>query len=320
MPTPISERQVPASTEVEWANQPWIKICAAYLKLGDREVAEVILPENCVDGSYEVQIKDVQSNMVATVVKVATWILSLGILPLLAFIINSVVRCVYKFHWVEPGQPLPPPGPTGPPPSATPEQRIANEIRAYFPRITNQATLRQFLPEIEARLRQLGESRRSELESELALMAQSFQNASASARDELITEIRTLNSMQRVDLLPFGERMSELSALLALEIQSSVERSEGLETALPLLNAQTSLNRLIRIRDAIVVRDEQDAEYEAAAAVDAINAAYADVAASINPEPRAPNPEQPAPQITPEQVRELRAMALANLARLDIPD
>lgn len=90
---------VSSLTQVQWPGKCWLEWPASYLNIGDRDVAVVHLPEIEVDGSIEVEKGRETSSFLESTIKVATWILSLGILPLLALVLNAVFRCAYEFHW-----------------------------------------------------------------------------------------------------------------------------------------------------------------------------------------------------------------------------
>jgi hypothetical protein len=123
MTIPPADRKVPFWTPVDSEQHPLIKVFDNYLWFGGR-VAEVRLPLQMQGDSIGAEPKTGQTSMWMTILKIVSMILTLGILPLLALIIKTIIRCTHKFHWIQPQQQnnqtppnTTPPG--GPPPEPT---------------------------------------------------------------------------------------------------------------------------------------------------------------------------------------------------------
>ena len=99
--TLVSDRKIPFFTPVVSEAYPLMKVVDSYFWFGGR-VAEVVLPEQIVDGSTVVKpVNEAKTSMMATVFKIASMILSLGILPLLAIAVKMIKRCSHSFHWID---------------------------------------------------------------------------------------------------------------------------------------------------------------------------------------------------------------------------
>jgi hypothetical protein len=89
---------VPFLTPIESNELSFLKIPAYYLWFGG-EVAEHI-PVPAHDGTRIANKVFKQTSCISTALKIATYILSLGIFPLLALLTLAISRCVYSFNYV----------------------------------------------------------------------------------------------------------------------------------------------------------------------------------------------------------------------------
>jgi hypothetical protein len=94
--------QVPLFTPVWSHEHSWIDIPTSYLSpFAGRQMAVVLIPViKREDGSTGVILGESKIPCFATAIIVASYILSLGVLPLLAAIATAIIRSHHKFHWV----------------------------------------------------------------------------------------------------------------------------------------------------------------------------------------------------------------------------
>jgi hypothetical protein len=92
---------VPICTPVISSEHPWIQIPALYLTPFSDKRASLIHPVEKIGASKGVLEIREKSSRLSAALKIISYILTLGIFPLLAFIALVVIRCVHKFHWVQ---------------------------------------------------------------------------------------------------------------------------------------------------------------------------------------------------------------------------
>lgn len=96
----ISDRKVPFFTPVDYAKKPLMGIVDRYFWFGGK-VAKVITPLQIESGSYAAKKVDGKTNMLETTLKVVSMILSLGVLPLLALVLKTILRSSHSYHFVQ---------------------------------------------------------------------------------------------------------------------------------------------------------------------------------------------------------------------------
>ena len=102
--------QVPTFTPVETENQFTLSsLPARYLGplLCNQEIAVITSEVIDAEGYQNCRPKEMETSMVWTVLKVVSYFLSAGILPLLACMLNILIRCGTKYQFV--AVPLTPP-------------------------------------------------------------------------------------------------------------------------------------------------------------------------------------------------------------------
>ncbi len=92
--------KVPLLTPVEFDKSPWIKYPAFYLQLRSGDRAIVNKSPIRSNGSHEARKNLNHVSGLSTTVKIISYILSVGIFPLLALLVLLIARgCGPRFHW-----------------------------------------------------------------------------------------------------------------------------------------------------------------------------------------------------------------------------
>jgi len=137
----VTRTQVPTFTPV--GDELSLSNAAAlYLTpfLCTKEVAVITPGAIDAQGNQDCTRKEFKTNMLATVFKVASYILTVGILPLLAVLLNVLIRCKTKYQYVNIAQPN-----VGAQP-ATPTPAAAREADPTLPTRVNNATAAMIRP------------------------------------------------------------------------------------------------------------------------------------------------------------------------------
>lgn len=88
-------------TPVLSSENPWIRFPALYLSPFSRMQAIRIETMEKIGDSKGVVEEQHRASLTSTALKISSYILTLGILPLLSLIALMVIRSVHKFHWVQ---------------------------------------------------------------------------------------------------------------------------------------------------------------------------------------------------------------------------
>lgn len=99
----IHLNNVPLFTPVCSDEFPWLKLSAQYLSPLTGNLTEAVhnTGNPIVEGNFGCSEKPYETSMVSTAIKVATYFISSGILPLLALIVLCVSRMMYQFHFMD---------------------------------------------------------------------------------------------------------------------------------------------------------------------------------------------------------------------------
>lgn len=93
--------EVSAFTPVASIEHPWIQEPAWYLMPFGGRGAIAVPYDVRDDGSIGARPTEVTLEWYQTAIIIASYVLTLGIAPLLAAIATVVIRCYHKFHWIE---------------------------------------------------------------------------------------------------------------------------------------------------------------------------------------------------------------------------
>ncbi|MBN4066930.1 hypothetical protein JYU14_02485 [Simkania negevensis] len=89
-------------TPVISKENPWICYPALYLNpLGGEKIAIHQIEKGQIDGYQQVKEGLHKTSLLATALKITSYVLSCGILPLLAVVVTLVIRAIYKFSWIQ---------------------------------------------------------------------------------------------------------------------------------------------------------------------------------------------------------------------------
>jgi len=321
--TAILDRKIPFFTPVMSDIYPLTKIVDSYLWFGG-EVAEVVIPEQITGDSTAVRPVDGETNMVATVLKIATMILSLGILPLLAIAMKVIMRSSHSFHWVArqeqahnrnriPQLPEPPPLQREIPVA------IAPPVPVQIPLHPNLSTIKELL-ERKAALDLFNDEQNPELiaaQADLDVQLNSFDWLTVGEIKEYYAESRMLVDAEFVgpdDILEhYGQVARPAEDLNLLHGLALILRLEILQK----LEIEQIEDRNARNADALI-REEQDREYEEALRIDSAAAHLAPIPEEAV-EPGEPVViEAPVIVLTPEERRQARLAAVTARLALQI--
>ena len=140
----VTRTQVPTFTPV--GDELSLSNAAAlYLTpfLCTKEVAVITPGAIDAQGNQDCTRKEFKTNMLATVFKVASYILTVGILPLLAVLLNVLIRCKTKYQYVNIAQPNVGGQPATP---ATPTPAAPRQADPTLPTRVNNATAAMIRP------------------------------------------------------------------------------------------------------------------------------------------------------------------------------
>ena len=89
----LAGQKIAFSTPIEWVDHPLASAVDQYLNFGNKTAVQI------EKGSYLANPKNVETTWIYTALKVASMLLTVGLLPLLALILKVCIRANHEFHW-----------------------------------------------------------------------------------------------------------------------------------------------------------------------------------------------------------------------------